>query len=140
MAGDPELEDPCQEALSLVLPDIRDAAFGKHRRRKRNDWAVGMSQYLVDHAVARDSSEGGCAMCSENKKIGLLGAALVEQFFSRITGYDDGLDGNTLAQFQRNEAEEVRFDVFHGAACKNLYAVLRPNDVLEDQARVVLEG
>ncbi len=88
------LKDPCQDALCLVLPDESDATLGKHCRRQRYDRAVRMSQYLINDAMTGDGSERGSAMRAKNDEVGLLGAALVKQFLCRITGHDDGLDGD----------------------------------------------
>src|SRR5439155_22596352 len=53
---------------------------------------------------------------------------------------DDGLDGYALAEFQGNETKQVGLNLFDGMAGKHLGAILRADDVLKDQARIVLKS
>jgi len=64
---------------------------------------------------------------------------LIEQFFGRIAGNDDGLHRDLFSQILRNEVEQIGFNLVDCAALKNFMAILWPDDVLKDQAGVVLE-
>jgi hypothetical protein len=61
--------------------------------------------------MAGDGSERRCALCAKNNEIGQLSAALIEQFLSGIAGNNDGLHGDFVMQFRRNQAKELSFDL-----------------------------
>src|SRR5579863_1665302 len=99
---------------------------------------MGVGEDFVDHAMTGDGSKGGGAVSAEDDEIGLLSAALVEQFLGGVAGINNGLDGDLIAQFGWNKAEEVGLDLFDGAAEKDFSSILGSDDMLQDQSRVVL--
>ena len=76
-------------------------------------------------------------MRAQHNQVSLLCAALIKQFFCRVAGNHDGLHGDLVADFAE-PAPAVGFDLVEGAAGQNLGALLRPDDMLQNQARIVL--
>ena len=90
--------------------------------------------------MAGDGGKGRGSLRAEDDQIGLLSAALVEEFFGRIAGNDDGLNGDLLLQLFRNQSEHFGFDLVERAAGQNFGAVLGADDVLQDESRAMLGG
>ena len=65
--------------------------------------------------------------------------ALIEQLFSRVAWHHDGLDRNLALQLAGDQREHVRFNFVKGAAGQNFGAFLGSDDMLQDQARVMLD-
>ena len=101
---------------------------------------VRVRQNLVDHAVTGDGGKGGSSLGAQHDQVGLLRACLVEQFLGGIARDDDGLDGDLACSssgISRSRSFSISLD---GAAGQNFAAILRPDHVLQDQARVVLRA
>ena len=81
----------------MMFGHVFDATLSKHRWRQREDRAMGVGKHFVDDAMTGNRGEGRGTVCAKDDEVGLLGAALVEQFFSRVSGNDDGLDGDLIA-------------------------------------------
>ncbi len=114
------------------------AAFGEDHGRKRYDRALGVGQCFVDHAVAGDGGESRCALRTEDDEIGMLRTALIEQFFRRVAGHNDSLDGDLANETAWNKCEHAGLDIVERSASEEIRAVLRTDDVLQDQTRLVL--
>jgi len=115
----------------------RDSALGQDGRGQGHDGAVGMCQYLVDDSMASDGGKGR-APWRRDDQVGKLCTALIEQFFGRIAGNDDGLHRDLFSQ--SSETKLSRSDsTWSTVRLKNFMAILWPDDVLKDQAGVVLE-
>ena len=101
-------------------------------------WACG--QRFVDHAMAGNCGKCRCALGTENDKIGLLRTALIKQLFSRIARHHYGLDGDLALQISWNQGEHAAFDFIEGTAGEEFSAILWTDNVLQNQAGLMLRG
>src|SRR5579871_2437613 len=116
------------------------SALGEDHRGESENRDVGVGEQFVDHAMAGDGGESRSSLGSENHQVGLLGARLVEQLFSRIAGDHDGLDLDFSFEFFGDQLEQVGFEIGDGAAGQDVVGFLRLDDVLQNQPRAMLGG
>src|ERR1035437_10704205 len=79
-------------------------------------------------------------MRAQNYEVGLLRPPLVEQLLGGVARDDDRLHGNLLSNMAWNHRPQVGLDLIDTTAGKNLSALLGTDDMLENQARIVLDG
>src|ERR1017187_9339367 len=134
------LENSGHEDLGRLGLFSSCAELGQHDRRQRNDRRVRVGQHLIHHAVTGDGSEGRCALRSQYDQIGELGFGLVEEFLCRIAGHYNRLHCNPSLQRTRNQREETHLNLIDGSSREGLRARLWLDDMLQNEARVVLRG
>ena len=94
-----------------------------------------MCQYLINHAMTSDGGERRSSLRTKHDQVCLLGPALIEELFGRVSWDHNGLRGDYFPQFYRNKRKHVAFYFVDGSTSKNFGALLRPDDMLQDEAR-----
>lgn len=76
-----------------------------------------MRQHFVNDSMSSDGCKCRGTLRTKHYQVGLLRIALVEEFFGRIAGHDDSLDGYLLPHIRRHQHEKVVLDFIECPAC-----------------------
>src|SRR6476620_10709638 len=97
-----------------------------------------MRQYLINNAMTSDGGERRSSLRTKHDYICLLGLALIEELFCWVSWNHNRLRGDYFPQFYRNKRKHVAFYVVDSSTGKDLGALLRADDMMQDEASIVL--
>jgi len=128
---------PCKPQPDGAFPLLRRTRPA--RRRQRNDRTVGMGQHLVHHAVAGDGGERRCACAPSTIRSAswLWPDKGVPRSDRRVLRSSAP---QSASQLGRNEREQTGLNLIDGTAGEDLCTLLWLDDMLQNQARVVLRA